>query len=384
MALVQTPAQGTLAHATGGAPLGRPRGSLRFDRGYTLLCAWFSGGLYLDGWAHHHVPDLETFFTPWHAVLYAGYAAVATVLLITLLRNRARGYSWAGALPPGYTVSLLGAVFFAVGGVLDLLWHTLFGIEANVAALLSPTHLLLATSGLLMITGPLRAAWRRPVHAGELTWASGGPALLSATLVLATLAFFTQFAHPFVDIWAAPSAFAGLAQPYPEQALGVAGILLQTALLMGLILLLLRRWRLPPGALSLIVTLPIVAISFMQDTYHWIPTALVAGLLADLLLRLLRPGPDRVGALRLFAFAVPALLFGLYFVSMLVNGPGIGWSVHLWVGSTVMAGAVGVLLSYLAVPPLLPSEETVSPQRRRAQPGPYVPDELTSSGDHHR
>jgi hypothetical protein len=69
---------------------------------------------------------------------------------------------------------------------------------------------------------------------------------------------------------------------------------------------------------------------------------------------------------------------------MLVNGPGIGWSVHRWVGSAVKAGAVGMLLSYLAVPPLLPSEETVLPQERRAQPGLYVPEELTSSGDHHR
>jgi hypothetical protein len=357
MALLQTPAQRTLARATGVA---RPGGGLGFDRGYALLCAWLSGGLYLDGWAHHHLPDLETFFTPWHAVLYGGYAAVAAALVIALLRNHAWGYPWAHALPPGYTVSLLGAVLFAVGGVLDLLWHTLFGIEANVAALLSPTHLILATAGLLMITGPLRAAWRRPAPDGALTWASGGPALLAAALVLATLAFFTQFAHPFVDIWAAPGAFAGLAQPYPEQALGIAGILLQTALLMGLILLLLRRWTLPPGALTLIATLPISAISFMQDTYHWIVPALLAGLLADLLLRLLKPTADRVGALRLFAFAVPALLFGLYFVSMLVTGPGIGWSVHLWVGSIVMAGAVGVLLSYLAVPPLLPSDEPVS------------------------
>jgi branched-subunit amino acid transport protein len=65
-------------------------------------------------------------------------------------------------------------------------------------------------------------------------------------------------------------------------------------------------------------------------------------------------------ALRIFAFAVPAILYGLYFAGMIVNDGGIGWSVHLWAGSAVMAGLVGVLLSYLVVPPQLPSEEAAA------------------------
>jgi hypothetical protein len=43
-------------------------------------------------------------------------------------------------------------------------WHLVFGIETDVAALLSPTHLLLATGAALIVAGPLRAAW--------LSWAS--------------------------------------------------------------------------------------------------------------------------------------------------------------------------------------------------------------------
>src|SRR6266536_4204640 len=39
-----------------------------------VLTAWLIGGLFLDGWAHNTRPQLETFFTPWHAVFYSGFA----------------------------------------------------------------------------------------------------------------------------------------------------------------------------------------------------------------------------------------------------------------------------------------------------------------------
>jgi hypothetical protein len=119
----------------------RPRGEPRFDWLIVALSAWWLGGLYLDGWAHIHVPALETFFTPWHAVLYSGFAACALALLVTLVRNLRRGYPWRKALPAGYGLSLVGAAIFLVAGALDLVWHTLFGVERSVEALLSPTHL---------------------------------------------------------------------------------------------------------------------------------------------------------------------------------------------------------------------------------------------------
>jgi hypothetical protein len=101
-----------------------------------LLAAVFVGGLFLDGWAHTHGKVDQSFFTPWHAVFYAGYAATASALVASILRNRAQGYHWRLSVPEGYELSLLGALIFAVGGVTDLIWHTLFGIEAGVEALL--------------------------------------------------------------------------------------------------------------------------------------------------------------------------------------------------------------------------------------------------------
>ena len=48
-----------------------------------------------------------------------------------------------------------------LGGAGDIVWHTLFGIEAGIEALLSPTHLLLAFGGAVAVSGPLHAIWHR-------------------------------------------------------------------------------------------------------------------------------------------------------------------------------------------------------------------------------
>src|SRR3989442_3909505 len=158
------------------APARAGQGSLALDGVMIALCAWFQFGMYLDAWAHVHLPDLEPFFTPWHAVLYSGFAAVAIATVVVLLRNRAAGMAWRRAMPRGYGLSFVGVVLFAAGGVGDMIWHEIFGIEVNVEALLSPTHLVLALGSTLIFTGPLRAAWTRvepPDAAGHV------PALLS-------------------------------------------------------------------------------------------------------------------------------------------------------------------------------------------------------------
>lgn len=74
-------------------------------------------GLYFDGWAHSNIPNLiETFFTPFHVLLYGGFFLVATLLTATHLRNIARGHGWMQALPQGYFLGLVGIGLFTVGG----------------------------------------------------------------------------------------------------------------------------------------------------------------------------------------------------------------------------------------------------------------------------
>jgi hypothetical protein len=329
-------------------------GGRGYDWTVVLLSFWLVVGMVMDGWAHNHIPELESFFTPWHAVFYSGFLAFAGFLTATLVRNHAKGYTWRHAMPAGYELSLLGALIFIAGGTGDMIWHEIFGVETGVEALLSPTHLILALGGTLMVSGPFRVGWRHPSTQDDPLpkWLDLLPALLSLTFLLSIWTFMTQFAHPLVDTWAA-AGFRPRTQGLSSLrlSLGVLSILFQAGVLMGLVLLTVARWRLPLGSLTLIFALNAALMSFMRDQYHLIPATAVAGFAADLLLRWLRPSMMRPGALRVFAFAVPAIEYTLYFVAIMVI-QGLDWSVHLWTGSIVLAGVVGLLLSYLLIPPV--------------------------------
>lgn len=336
-------------------PTRQPSGGVGFDWAFLVPCTWLMIGISLDGWAHNHVPALETFFTPWHGVLYSGYLAVAAFLLVVVARNHQRGFAWQRAVPAGYGLSLLGVGIFAIGGVLDLIWHVLFGIERNVEALLSPTHLMLALGAVLMVSGPFRATWQRlPAKPAE-SRSNLFQMVLSLAYMLAIFTFFTQFANPIANSYADQHTVEQL------EDLGIASILLQTALFMGFVLFAMRRWRLPLGAFTLIYVLNSTVSSLMAKSSLVIAVAILAaltGFLLDLLYKVLKPGAEGKAAIRLFAFAAPAVTNGIYFLGLFAI-KGIAWSVHLWVGSIVMAGIVGLLLSYLLVPSREPAEQKV-------------------------
>ena len=317
--------------------------SLRFDWTMIVLSSWFLGGLFLDGWAHTHGKADESFFTPWHGVLYSGHLATLLYLSVQWLRHR--------ALPTGYGLSLGGALLFLVGGVGDFIWHELFGIERSIEALLSPTHLLLALGLALVVSGPLRAAWQRPTT--ELrTLREQLPMVLSLTFILSIFTFFTQFAHPTANAWG-----VGAVRAPVEQELGVTSILLDTALLMGAILFILRRWSLAPGALTLIFALNAGLMGFVFDQGPYPLQHLIvrsaAGMVAELLLARRQPTPVRRLAWYSFAFVTPTVLYLFYF-GMAHIVAGIAWTIHLWAGVAVLAGAVGFLLSLVAAPPDAP------------------------------
>jgi len=601
--------------------------SPRFNWAMAVLSTVLVGGFYLDLWAHAHGRTDNTFFTPWHAVLYSMLAAVGIFLSIAAWRAWHRGAPWWESLPAGYGLSLVGVALFALGGVADLVWHVLFGVEFSVDALLSPTHLVLACAGILIVTGPLRAAWRDPSR-GTRPWLARIPAVLSLALALSILTGFTQFVHPLVDPWAEVSPFASTAQseiylvdadgarqtrltisrgandgspafsaggafivftrsrsiagrdavgdvfrmaadgsdvtrltraslwylgpipspdgqsvgvtffrqdtrrwtigllpatggdprlltdgqsndildgfssdgtrvlfhsdregehqiytigvngsgrtrltslaanwggswsldgrtiafnsnrtgrlqiytmspdgsnqrrlitsssddwlpswspdgtkiafnsnrgghtqvyvahadgtgqqnvvqnggmqldawspgwsadgrqlvyaastnppadatPFVRQALGAAAIIVQAALLVGILLLGLRGGTLPVGSLTLIIGLNAVLLSFLQDQYRLIPGAILAGVLGDIVLWRLKPRIEQPGSIRLFTGAVPVIAYACYFLSLQLT-TGIGWSIHLWLGTIVVAGIIGLLMSYLVLPP---------------------------------
>ena len=330
--------------------------SLRFDWVIVALGLWMIGGVHLDAWAHHKL-EVETFFTPWHGVLYSGFLALAAILMGVFIRNLWRGAAWREAMPVGYGLSLIGVVIFMVAGVADMLWHTLYGIEVDIEALLSPTHLLLAFGGALMVTGPLRAAWARPSNASQ-RWADLMPALLSLALLLALLAFFTAYVNPLSETLVATGHRPGTDEEvFSYQGLGIGAILLQSVIMMGVILLAVRRWRLPIGGLALIISVAYGLTVSIHEDFYLIPFEILAGLAAEALYWWLKPFAERPAALRWFAFGIPVVFYALYFVTLALTD-GVWWTVHLWSGTILLAGFAGWLLSYAFVPQQMAGERS--------------------------
>lgn len=347
----------------GGAMAGEQARLGRRDNLLTIAFGiWLLAGIFIDGWAHNSRTLVESFFTPWHAVLYSGYAASSLWLCWLVLRQQRAGFAGRAAIPRGYELGLVGALIFGLGGLGDLLWHVAFGIETNLKALLSPTHLLLFAGIFLILTSPFRAAWSSREVADAPTFAAFLPALLSLTFAVSAASFMSMYFWALLDGF----HFTGAIRFYSTQAgggrllswsqeLGIDGILLTNVLLIAPLLLALRRWRLPFGSVTLLFTLNTALMNVLDEfgPRETLPVALVAGIAADALIAALRPGVARPWAMRLFAALVPLIFWSLYFLAGELRF-GVGWPPELWSGAIVLCAFSGVGLSLLAVPPAVP------------------------------
>jgi hypothetical protein len=334
----------------------RPRARWGDDLAAALLATWVVGGLFLDGWAHVNRPGLETFLTTWHGVFYAGFAA-GTVQMARLVRRHQRGRFDPGLVPAGYGLGLVGVGLFVAGAVADGTWHTLFGVEAGVAALLSPSHLLLLAGGLLMLTSPLRSAWSSPGLPASSPPAALLPALWATTLTTAVVLFFVQYLSAFVS--RAPSVAevaAGAGPAGLTTIVGVGGVLVTNLVLLAPVLLLARRWRLPFGTVTLLATTGALLVTALREFTlgALVPAMLAGGLASDLLVARLRPAPNRPGAFRAVATVVPLLLWGAWLAAYAL-AYGVAWRPELWAGVVGMAMLGGLGLSVLVLPPQVPA-----------------------------
>lgn len=342
---------------TTGAVAARPALAVRgFGYDWVVVAAsvWLLGGLYWDGWAHgYSLPD--SFFTIWHAGFYSGFLASAAVILgPAVLRAPVAG--WRAAVPAGYGWSAVGVIVFAFGGVFDLVWHTVFGIETNLDALFSPSHLVLATGIFLIVSGPLRAAWARRD--------AGFAAVLSLVMVLSTFTFFSLFAGPYSSVLGAnPRPVTGTENVIARSLLGMY---LFSALVVGCALVALRRGSLPIGAMTALLGLNAIAMILMRGhatlgvQIVFSLVAIGAGVVGDILLWRLRPSAERALDLRIFSFAVPVAYFALYFTAVIALA-GTWWTVHFLTGSILLSGVVGLLLSYVFTSGLTARPATAGP-----------------------
>lgn len=311
------------------------------------LSVMLLAGAIVDGWAHtHQLLALESVVTPWHAVVYLTFVAVAVVLLAP------PAFTWLGqgreaaraAIPTGYELSVAGVFIFAGMGAADTAWHLAFGIEANAEALLSPTHLGLGLGAALIASGPIRAAWDRRDE--PATWPRFLPAVLSVVAIAGVAGFALHVANLFVDPWPRfPYALSDVTWYGPH--IGVASALVPTAIVLAPALLLVRRWgEVPPGTMTLLIGGAIAGLTFLHDQGELVGAPILGGFVADLLLIALRPG-DAPWRFRAFGFLAGAGLLASYFLVLWATSD-VAWSAHLIGGTVVLAGGTGWAIAFLA------------------------------------
>ncbi|GAB2859794.1 hypothetical protein [Lentzea nigeriaca] len=312
-----------------------------------ILGIWLVAAVLGDGWAHFNVPELESFFTPWHGVLYAALATTAAWMGLLVWRTRQPGRPVFGGLPRGYAGGVLGVIVFGVGGVADLLWHEFFGIEVAVDALVSPSHLLLGAGGLLILGTPLRA---QGVLREDRPWTP--TAVLSLVLSTALVAFFLLYTSPF-PMPAVVEAFVPTPEGSPGHleaelpvVAGLGGYLLTTVLFTVPLLLILRGGRRLPGVATVLVApvalLSVAVVGFPTTSLVGAAGAAAGAVVADLVLARI---PD--GFLPVAAGGVAVLVWAGQLTGLAISD-AVRWPVSLWSGVVVLGGFTAAALGFLA------------------------------------
>jgi hypothetical protein len=338
----------------------RPRTSWIDDMILVLASGWVITGMVLDAWAHTH-QRLESFFTPWHGVLYSGFAVLMAWMAWIALRAH-QLHRTGGALPVGYGLGMVGVGLFLLSAIGDGIWHTLFGVEVGIEAQFSPTHIGLFLGSMLVFTTPLRAAWLSSEPGPAPTMRAFLPALFSlawtTTLVQFLFLYVSAFREdaPSLDP-ARPGAALAAIPAYLEitRVRGLVSVQATNLLLLGPLFLLIRRWRPPFGSATLLFGMVAVLVAVVDEFARGevVVVALAGGLTADWLIVRSARWPNRTWAHRAIATGTPLALWASYFLAFQARW-GIAWPAELWAGSIFFAALGGFALSLLMVPPPAP------------------------------
>lgn len=334
--------------AVGGGTTARERALLSF------FVLWVGFGLAIDSRKHNTEADLDTFFTPAHGLLYAGWFACAMYLLYIARKRMHGGVTGLAAIPQGLRGATAGALLFGVSGLGDMGWHVKWGVEENTAILFSPTHLGLMASFLLLAFGPFRALW---MERQEVTLVDMLPAAFSLGVVGTIFSVFLGYNSPITPLvdggiftTAAPVPIPDLAQVFVLYS--VSGCLIFTAALIGPLLILLRRWDMPFGtatvAFSITALCVLISVDFGMKTN--LAALAGAGVIIDVLWQVLRRFPERRVAYRVFGFLSPLALWGTYLV-FTIQGNSIIWEREFWTGTLLWTALIGLGLSAVLLPP---------------------------------
>ena len=370
---------------------GRPQTEPWEDRVTVLLAVATLFAVFWDGWLHNNSTTLDSFFTSAHIAMYAGLTVLGGWIGVVFVKRQPRGKLNLSldAVPYGYGLALVALPLAALGGPGDFAWHAAYGFENQVDAPFSPTHQMLFLAGGLLGGIGLASTWHRPgrVHTLKAIW----PAVLSATAVVAMIEFcfmnlLPYFWHrvptsafqadlkssKFTDAYAPGSGVhhaQGLNDAYqnysdnafPYYLFGnmqvIAGMIIFSAVLVAAVLYLRRRWVLPFGTVTLMLTLLGVLFPFFSRFTHpeFILQMIVSGLIIDVLAQKLVGRPHtKTWQLRFFALLIPLALWGPYELTIALTD-GLGWEPTVWTGVLSTTAGVGYAISLIMYPPTLPA-----------------------------
>jgi hypothetical protein len=394
-----------LTEAARGAPQAmagkRPTTTWREDLITMSLAVWGITAMCFDGRSHNNETGQESFFSLPHLFLYSGMSVLAlwVAMIVTRYQKRAgvdvrQLIPDLKAIPVGYGVAIIGFFTLGVGGPSDFAWHSIFGFEVGVDAIYSPPHLMLFFGGLLVCSTGIRSMWAKRDIAP--TWARFAPVLLSSVLFIVVAQFTTMYISAFMTSVSMTEAFnndivknlhdvasdqtislnAGLTGygddlwpfTYYATGQGIGAMVLTTFELLGPILLMMRRWRIPFGAVTVIFigfALLFNILTEYRDIVLIIPL-IVTGLAIDLFQTRLPRGADgrlALGSIRATG-PLAALILWVTYYGVLALDKGIGWEPTLWVGALIIGTMTGFGVAFLVAPPsygprLVEAEETI-------------------------
>ncbi len=294
----------------------KARSTPAFDLTFAIVTALAVVGLWLDIWSHVTYGADQSIFSEYHLLFYTATVMAGLFLGYTGVTNLLAGYRWSDALPVGYSLSLAGIIFFGIVGVIDLTSHAIWGFETGIEALTSPTHLLLFSGIFVFVSGPIRAEVARQRRGETLTFARLVPFVLSVVATLSAITFPVFSSLPLVS---KPTALQ-IGRVDQGATLGVLGVIVETAITMGVLLWIVRRVSLPPGSITLIFGLYCVLTALVTRVPIFLPIWLIVGALSDVAMIVLKPSAGATWRLRAFGAVVPVLMWSVYYVFFILTG----------------------------------------------------------------
>lgn len=315
------------------------------DSVVVVLSTWLVLGAYITAYAYVQIPGAPIGWaaTTGFTIVTAAWALITIFLFVGWTLGLRSGRAWNKALPDGHTGSFAAALVFGAAWIVDeAFWSLAFGRGGlGLEQLFTPPHLVEMAAAAVIVSGPLRAAARR----GETT--ASPITLTSSALLLSALTFVTQFIHPLIDPWAAANYEfrPSTANTWIGENIGLASLLVQSAILAGTALLLNSGFKLRPGSMTFAFTLNGVLVMITKGHFFLLPVPIITGIAADAWIAWTARRPGRPSA---SLCAVTGGTFaGAYLLEIATTDGGTTWTPSLVLGAIIGATMLNWMMGRL-------------------------------------